>query len=93
MTFDCYGTLINWEAGILSALKAALQGLAGVDILERFASLETEAEKTPYLPYRQVLKRVQAGLGLRSRRSFWPSRSRAGSRSRTPGQLHQPGRA
>ncbi len=64
VTFACYGTLIDREAGILSALKASLPGQAGVDILERFASLETEAEKPPHLPYRQVLKRVQTGLGL-----------------------------
>ena len=64
VTFDCYGTLIDWEAGILSAIRAALPGRAGVEILERFAALETEAEKGPYLPYRQVLKRVQVGLGL-----------------------------
>jgi len=26
LTFDCYGTLIDWEAGLLAALRDALPG-------------------------------------------------------------------
>jgi 2-haloacid dehalogenase len=72
LTFDCYGTLIDWETGILAALHAALgTDDAGVNagagagslphddaLLEAFGRHESEAEAGPYLPYRQVLGRV-----------------------------------
>ena len=55
LTFDCYGTLIDWETGLLAAFAAA--GVSGDDdaLLERFAELETAAEAGPYLSYRDVL--------------------------------------
>jgi 2-haloacid dehalogenase len=57
LTFDTYGTLIDWEAGIAAALREALPALAdrGDDELcERFATYETGFE-TPYQSYRGVL--------------------------------------
>ena len=72
LTFDCYGTLIDWETGILAALRRVLDGhgaSAGDDrLLEQYARFEAAAEAGPYLPYREVLARslqgVCAGLGL-----------------------------
>jgi len=58
LTFDCYGTLIDWETGIATALRSALPGLAhlGDDaLLEAFARYEAAAE-VPYQPYRAVLE-------------------------------------
>jgi 2-haloacid dehalogenase len=58
LTFDCYGTLIDWEAGLLAALREALPGAAGLDddaLLETYAEHEAEAEKPPYRSYREVL--------------------------------------
>ena len=74
LTFDCYGTLIDWETGILAALRTVLDGhgLAADDevLLGQFARFEAQAEGGPYLPYRQVLARalhgVCAGLGAGS---------------------------
>jgi nucleotide-binding universal stress UspA family protein len=48
LTFDCYGTLIDWETGILAALRPSLTK-HGVDIandqaLELYGELEAEAE-------------------------------------------------
>jgi 2-haloacid dehalogenase len=59
LTFDCYGTLIDWETGILAGLRAALAPL-GVDrpddeLLEAHAATEAALEDGPYLPYRQIL--------------------------------------
>ncbi len=57
LTFDTYGTLIDWEAGIAAALRAALPQLAGLsddELCERFAAYESAAE-VPYQPYRGVL--------------------------------------
>ena len=59
LTFDCYGTLIDWERGILTALQPVLapHGIdAGEDdLLERYALHEAALEAGDYLPYRDVL--------------------------------------
>ncbi len=67
LVFDCYGTLIDWESGIVAALRPVLAE-HGVDlsddaILERFGVLESAAEKPPYNPYREVLATVLDGFG------------------------------
>ena len=38
LTFDCYGTLIDWEAGLLAALRRciALDPIRGVDVTVSF---------------------------------------------------------
>jgi 2-haloacid dehalogenase len=66
LTFDCYGTLIDWEAGILAGLRAVLHP-RGVtvddeDLLERYARHEAAIEAGPYLRYREVLARALAGV-------------------------------
>lgn len=67
LTFDCYGTIIDWEQGILSALKPVLAvhqvTLTDSQILELFARLEGEIEAGKYQPYRQVLKQVMQQFG------------------------------
>jgi 2-haloacid dehalogenase len=61
LTFDCYGTLIDWEAGILAGLRGLLEPLgidAGDDdLLERYARAEASVEAGGYLRYREVLAR------------------------------------
>ena len=69
LTFDCYGTLIDWESGIVTAMRPILDR-HGVDLtddqlLELFAELEAAAELPPYKPYREVLSRVVDGFGER----------------------------
>jgi 2-haloacid dehalogenase len=57
LTFDCYGTLIDWETGLVTALRAALPGAQHVTddvLLEKFARHEGEIERT-YQPFREVL--------------------------------------
>jgi 2-haloacid dehalogenase len=67
LTFDCYGTLIDWEAGILSALRPVVDA-HGVDVsdqrlLELFGQLESAAESGVYRSYREILKEVMSGMG------------------------------
>jgi 2-haloacid dehalogenase len=65
LTFDCYGTLIDWETGIVTALQTARpKGWpAGDDeLLERFAVHEAAAERGAYRPYREVLARCLRGM-------------------------------
>ena len=66
LTFDCYGTLIDWEAGILAGLRAVLgrRGIEPADdeLLETYAEIEASVEAGPYLPYREVLARGLRGV-------------------------------
>ncbi len=56
LTFDCYGTLIDWETGILDALRPLVGDGADDDsLLECFARHETAAEAQPWRPYREIL--------------------------------------
>lgn len=56
LTFDCYGTLIDWETGLIDAFSSALSGRHDPeDLLVRFARHETRLEGGPYLRYRDVL--------------------------------------
>ena len=75
LTFDCYGTLIDWEAGLTAAFGPILSthGIAmdDDDVLTRFASYEAAAEAGPYQTYRHVLA---AGLrGVAGELGFEPS--------------------
>jgi 2-haloacid dehalogenase len=65
LTFDCYGTLIDWETGILQALRAIRPDGWDVSdevLLERFAAHEAAAESGDYIPYREVLRRTVHGI-------------------------------
>ena len=66
LTFDCYGTLIDWEAGIAAAL-GAVTAAHGVDVsdeglLVAYARHEAALEAGPYLRYREVLARAVRGV-------------------------------
>jgi 2-haloacid dehalogenase len=66
LTFDCYGTLIDWEAGLLAALRAPLAAhgveASDEDVLEAFARHEAEVESGPYRRYREVLGEALAAM-------------------------------
>lgn len=60
LTFDCYGTLIDWETGILAGLRPGL-GAHGVratddDVLEAYSRVEAALEAGPYQRYRSILE-------------------------------------
>jgi 2-haloacid dehalogenase len=69
LTFDCYGTLIDWERGILDALRPLLArhlvDRADDEILSCYAAEEERAERGPYRSYREVLREVVRQLGDR----------------------------
>ena len=66
LTFDCYGTLIDWEAGILAGLRRVLDrgGVEAPDneVLEHFARYEAPAEAAPYQRYREILAGALRGV-------------------------------
>jgi 2-haloacid dehalogenase len=56
LTFDCYGTLIDWESGIADALSPFLPPPVDRKALAaRYIALEATVEKKAYRPYRDVL--------------------------------------
>lgn len=68
LTFDCYGTLIDWESGILNALKPVFVAhhirISQDDALELFGEFEA-AEEREYKKYRVVLQNVLRNIGAR----------------------------
>jgi 2-haloacid dehalogenase len=75
LTFDCYGTLIDWETGIFSALRPILaahkKSIADSELLEMYSELEASAEQGEFRTYRDVLQSVVRGFG--ERLGFSPS--------------------
>lgn len=69
LTFDCYGTLINWESGILAALQpifaAAGRTVSGEGILELYAAVEAREEAGPYRSYREILESTVRRMAAR----------------------------
>lgn len=67
LTFDCYGTLIDWETGVLVALKPVLEAhqiqLGENEILEWFARFESQIEQGEYRKYKDVLLLVVQRFG------------------------------
>ncbi len=66
LTFDCYGTLVDWKTGIDTELKAALGSVpvGGKELLDAYVSAEKEQEST-YRKYREVLGRTAVSLSSR----------------------------
>ena len=66
LTFDCYGTLIDWETGILNHISPALSGcdLNDDEILKLFAQSEYKIQSdNPQLKYQEVLQKVIKKIG------------------------------
>lgn len=75
LTFDCYGTLIDWETGLTDAFRPILEAhgvaLDREDVLTRFARHEAAAEAGDYRRYTDVLA---AGLhGVAAELGFSPN--------------------
>ncbi len=68
LTFDCYGTLIDWESGIWDAMQPLILASGRTDItrmqgLEAFARIETAQEiSTPGMLYPELLGHVHRTL-------------------------------
>src|SRR3990170_312315 len=68
VTFDCFGTLIDWRHGLSSSADLLFPG-RGAELLERYNVHELDVEQaTPSMRYRHVmaesLRRACADLGL-----------------------------
>jgi len=69
VTFDCYGTLIDWERGITDALLPLLaEPIERDELARRYIATEAEVEGGSYRRYRDILdeagRRVLESLGV-----------------------------
>ena len=69
LSFDCYGTLIDWRAGIAGAFERAASGLGtrvGRDrVLDLHAEIEPTVQAGEFRPYREVLEETARQMGQR----------------------------
>jgi 2-haloacid dehalogenase len=81
LTFDCYGTLINWEAGLLPALHRVVSAhgkkIDDSALLKLYGDFEQRSEGGPFMPYRDVLSSVVSQFGKEL--GFAPSSEELGS--------------
>lgn len=67
LTFDCYGTLIDWEAGILAAMRPILaaheRNIDDPALLKLYGDFEQCAEDGEFQTYRDVLQSVVRQFG------------------------------
>jgi 2-haloalkanoic acid dehalogenase type II len=75
ITFDCYGTLVDWERGIAEAFAAAGVAAPAAEVVRLHAHHEAIVEAESYLSYREVLaevaRRVLAELGAPARDPYF----------------------
>jgi 2-haloacid dehalogenase len=63
-TFDCYGTLIDWNAGIRAELARVFGGDRADELLGRYHEVEPEIQRDdPAVPYREVMTEAMRRLG------------------------------
>jgi 2-haloacid dehalogenase len=69
LTFDCYGTLIDWESGILAALNAAFAAhdrtIPAQHLLAAYSEIEPQIQSEGYKLYREILAEVMRRMGTR----------------------------
>jgi 2-haloacid dehalogenase len=62
ISFDCYGTLIDWESGILGYLAPMLERkyvfISDEDVLSMYSEIEPRLQAAAYRPYREILAMV-----------------------------------
>ncbi|HZC30773.1 MAG TPA: HAD family hydrolase [Gaiellaceae bacterium] len=63
-TFDCYGTLVDWNAGIGRELERLLGAERAADVLHRYHEVEPQVQREdPSRTYREVLAITLSRLG------------------------------
>ena len=69
LTFDCYGTLIDWETGLWDSLVPVFRAhrvtISPERALELYGEFEAAAEAEAYRDYKTVLRTALEGIGAR----------------------------
>ncbi len=68
ITFDCYGTLIDWRSGISTAFERA--GIDGSSALRAYAEIEPLVEREAYRTYREVLAETASRIAPHVKENF-----------------------
>jgi 2-haloacid dehalogenase/putative hydrolase of the HAD superfamily len=80
VTFDCYGTLVDWEGGLATALMRAAWAdgvrLQRAAVVRAYLAAEREVEAGAYRRYREVL--AASALGVAARLGWRLDPARAG---------------
>ena len=79
LTFDCYGTLIDWNRGIAGAVRDACPEARSIPddaLLDSFYTIQDDLKTSEYRPYRQLLTEVT--LELAGRGGWEVTEKRAG---------------
>ncbi len=70
-TFDCYGTLVDWNAGIQAELERLFGGDQGPRLLGRYHELEPQIQReNPQARYRDVMAAVLAAIATEAGREL-----------------------
>ena len=67
ITFDCYGTLVDWNAGITEAFREeahrlGIEGMSDDEILAAYHAAEPRVQAQEYRPYREVLTLLEVEI-------------------------------
>jgi 2-haloalkanoic acid dehalogenase type II len=75
ITFDCYGTLIDWERGFTDAFVR--EGLTDERerVIDLYHAVEPEIESETWMPYREVLREVALRVSANLGRAIDPARA------------------
>jgi 2-haloacid dehalogenase len=65
-TFDCYGTLIDWNGGVRAELARVFGDEEADDLLARYHEIEPEIQQDGAMSYRQVMTETMRKLGAPS---------------------------
>lgn len=73
LTFDCYGTLVDWERGIVDAFRSIIgqraTGTSDSELLDAFLEIDWRLIAGPFRPYSDILataaREVLSRLGIR----------------------------
>lgn len=69
ITFDCYGTLVDWEPGVAAVLRPLLaeHGVMAREreLLQAFSEFERSARRGPWVAFREILSQVVQRVGER----------------------------
>ena len=81
LTFDCYGTLIDWEAGLIGSVRDLMGDGDDDAVLESYARHESAAEAGAWRPYRDILSDALAAVCAERGVSLTTAQRRALGRS------------
>lgn len=80
-TFDCYGTLIDWDRGIRAAFSRLWPQADADELLARYHAIEPVVQRGSGAPYREVLAMVLGGVAAALSLELDPKETDALSRS------------